>query len=177
MEIQQESEAGFCLDVQDYLITEYSFEAAPEYEGFNLDVAEDEGAIVEDGKLAFGSFFPTTVTSAESQSNGFSLPGPTAAEVAVADVNQWKPGIGVGGFVRRRWSPVSDQTAVILGNLMLNLKKVPSRVLQELIQHLPAMPECSVTSTPFRAAAWLVRLSEGTLRGIFQKLRVWQSFI
>ena len=58
MEIQQESEAGFCLDVQDYFTTEYSFAAAPEYEGFNLDVvAEDEGAIVEDGKLALAASF------------------------------------------------------------------------------------------------------------------------
>lgn len=87
------------------------------------------------------------------------------------DKSAWHPGMDVGTWVRRRWAPLNAQCQVLLANLVLNLKKMPPTVLRSMVQHLPCFQECSVSSLPFRAASWLVRLPQGTLRNMYQKLQ------
>lgn len=85
--------------------------------------------------------------------------------------SSWNPGLDVGSWVRRRWAPLNAQCQVLLANVVLNLKKLPPAVLRSMLDYLPSFPECSVSSLHFRAASWLVRLPQGTLRNMYQKLQ------
>ena len=159
----KEETTGFCLKEQAYFVEEFDFADAQEDQGFDLSVDEDG--------LDFSSLPAATAASSSTkvQPDGFSI-GLDDVEHEGTEELEWKPGLNVGAFVRRRWAPVTSQSCVLLTNLTLNLKKVPSHILRDLVAHLPAFPACSLSSAPFRAASCLVRLAEGTLRGIYQKL-------
>ena len=80
---------------------------------------------------------------------------------------QWRPGVDVGNFVRRRWSPVLPQTRVLVCNLMLGLEKIAPQKLKTLLDSLPSMPESSLTSIRFSVASRLLRLPETTIRTVY----------
>ena len=132
---------------------------------------KEQAYFVDEDGLDFSSLPAAAAASSSTkvQPDGFSI-GLDDVEHEGTEELEWKPGLNVGAFVRRRWAPVTSQSCVLLTNLTLNLKKVPSHILRDLVAHLPAFPACSLSSAPFRAASCLVRLAEGTLRGIYQKL-------
>lgn len=131
---------------------------------------KEQAYFVDEDGLDFSSLPAAAASSSTKvQPDGFSI-GLDDVEHEGTEELEWKPGLNVGAFVRRRWAPVTSQSCVLLTNLTLNLKKVPSHILRDLVAHLPAFPACSLSSAPFRAASCLVRLAEGTLRGIYQKL-------
>ena len=156
-----ERAAGFSLGDEPIVEMEYNFQ----------DVA-----MHSDHKHGFDLIHMAELEMEESQpEKGFVLHGDQSMEDKFHDCEEdksaWHPGLDVGTWVRRRWAPLNAQCQVLLANLVLNLKKMPQTVLRSMVQHLPCFQECSVSSLPFRAASWLVRLPQGTLRNMYQKLQ------
>ena len=136
-------------------------EPSPEYE-------IDGGADSDGGFELDGPSLDPPEGVAEDESQGFVL-GNSDCNRGQGDANAWQPGINVVPHISRKTSVLRTQAQVLIANVYLTMRQLPTTLLQGIISKLPSISE---TAQPLaaKAAAHVLRVSANTIRNCARRL-------